>query len=234
MASGYGCFEERRAGKEAVPSLRLYLDRRHGLTDPWRIRQAQHWCAVRYVLFDLLHHAGRCLLREPLVRRREVLAEMCQGRDVAEVQFSAGVMDANGLTRHYDKLTPRERLPLIVAAVDRGDDAEADRLTRSAPRDGIRLPNYHGLAEGMLLASLFHMMTQLDRIALYWQAEGIVDQYLEIAKGNEQKAKAQRLSDLARRAVRLAGVQLRMQMGRYPRIGGPGERRLAVVGPRAR
>ena len=143
-------------------------------------------------------------------------------------------MNANGPTRHYDKLTPRERLPLIVAAVDRGDDAEADRLTRSAPRDGIRLPNYHGLAEGMLLASLFHMMTQLDRIALYWQAEGIVDQYLEIAKGNEQKAKAQRLSDLARRAVRLAGVQLRMQMGRYPRIGGPGERRLAVVGPRAR
>jgi hypothetical protein len=41
------------------------LLRRHGLTDSWRIRQARHWCSVRYVLFDLLYHAGRCLLREP-------------------------------------------------------------------------------------------------------------------------------------------------------------------------
>jgi ATP-dependent DNA ligase len=37
------------------------LLRRHGLTDPWRIRHAQHWCPVRYVLFDLLYHVGRCL-----------------------------------------------------------------------------------------------------------------------------------------------------------------------------
>ena len=30
------------------------LLRRHGLTDAWRIRQARHWCLVRYVVFDLL------------------------------------------------------------------------------------------------------------------------------------------------------------------------------------
>lgn len=30
------------------------LLRRHGLTDPWRIRQPRHWCRLRYVLFDLL------------------------------------------------------------------------------------------------------------------------------------------------------------------------------------
>jgi hypothetical protein len=33
--------------------------RRHGLTDAWRIDQARRWCPVRYVLFDLLYHAGR-------------------------------------------------------------------------------------------------------------------------------------------------------------------------------
>jgi ATP-dependent DNA ligase len=69
-----------------------WLLRRHGLTDPWRIRQARHWCSVRYVLFDLLYHAGHCLLREPLLRRREVLAETCQRLDAVDVRFSEGVV----------------------------------------------------------------------------------------------------------------------------------------------
>ena len=73
------------------PDLRRLL-RRHGLTNAWRIRQARHWCRVRYVLFDLLYHAGRCLLREPLARRREVLAEVCQRLDASDVQFSVGVI----------------------------------------------------------------------------------------------------------------------------------------------
>jgi ATP-dependent DNA ligase len=73
------------------PDLRRLL-RRHGMTDPWRIRQARHWCAVRYVLFDLLYLGGRCLMREPLVRRREVLAEVCQRLDV--VVFSPAVIGA--------------------------------------------------------------------------------------------------------------------------------------------
>jgi ATP-dependent DNA ligase len=70
------------------------LLRRHGLTDPWRIRQAPHWCPVRYVLFDLLYHAGRCWLQEPFVRRREMLAELCQRLEAGDVQFSAGVIGA--------------------------------------------------------------------------------------------------------------------------------------------
>jgi ATP-dependent DNA ligase len=65
---------------------------RHGLTGPWRIRHAPQWCPVRYVLFDVLYHAGRCLVRETLARRRELLAEVCQRLDAAEVRFSAGVI----------------------------------------------------------------------------------------------------------------------------------------------
>ena len=76
---------------EGRPDLPRLL-RRHGLTDPWRIRHAQHCCPVRYVLFDLLYHAGRCLVQEPLARRREVLAELCQGLEAADVQFSEGVV----------------------------------------------------------------------------------------------------------------------------------------------
>src|SRR5215468_6330238 len=66
------------------PDLRRLLQR-HALTDPWRMRQARRWCPVRYVLFDLLYHVGRCLMREPLVRRREILAEVCQRLDVVVV-----------------------------------------------------------------------------------------------------------------------------------------------------
>jgi ATP-dependent DNA ligase len=80
-------------GAESRPDLPRLL-RRHGLTDPWRIRQARRWCPVRYVAFDLLYHAGRCLIEEPLARRREVLAEVCQQLDAADVQFSAGVIGA--------------------------------------------------------------------------------------------------------------------------------------------
>jgi ATP-dependent DNA ligase len=66
--------------------------RRHGLNDPWRIRQARRWCAVRYVVFDVLYNAGRCLLHEPLTRRPEVLAKLCQRLDAPAVRFSEAVI----------------------------------------------------------------------------------------------------------------------------------------------
>ena len=70
------------------------LLRRHGLADPWRIRQAPEWCPVRYVLFDLLYDRGRCLMQEPLVRRREMLADVCENLDVPELEFSPAVIGA--------------------------------------------------------------------------------------------------------------------------------------------
>jgi bifunctional non-homologous end joining protein LigD len=70
------------------------LLRRHGLADPWRIRQARIWCPVRYVVFDLLYHTGHCLMREPLVQRREALAELCEKLDLPQVEFSPAVIGA--------------------------------------------------------------------------------------------------------------------------------------------
>jgi ATP-dependent DNA ligase len=75
-------------GRPDLPQLL----RRHALIDPWRIRHAPQWCPVRYVLFDLLYHAGRCLVREPLVERRAVLAELCQRLEAADVHFSESVV----------------------------------------------------------------------------------------------------------------------------------------------
>jgi bifunctional non-homologous end joining protein LigD len=70
------------------------LLQRHFLSDPWKIRRAASWCPVHYVLFDLLYLAGRCLLREPLARRREALEALCRDAALPGVIFSAGVVGA--------------------------------------------------------------------------------------------------------------------------------------------
>ena len=105
------------------PNLRRLL-RRHGLADPWRIRQARQWCPVRYVLFDLLYHGGRCLMREPLVRRREVLAAVCEKLDVPAVEFSRAVI-GDGTTLYQQ----------VLAA---GHEGEMAKHLRSAYRPGKR------------------------------------------------------------------------------------------------
>ena len=85
-------------------------------------------------------------------------------------------MNTNALAKLYDRLTPKERLPLLLAASARGDEAERDRLARSAPREGYWVPDYHGLAEGLLLVSLFHLLELLDLASLYWQVDGLLTQ----------------------------------------------------------
>jgi hypothetical protein len=37
-------------------------------------------------------------------------------------------MNTNGIARHYDRLTPEERVCLILAAAGRGDDADGERI----------------------------------------------------------------------------------------------------------
>src|SRR5262245_23126142 len=79
---------------------RRRLLRRQGVSEPWRIRKAQHWCPVQYVLFDLLYLGGRCLMREPLVRRRDALAEVSDKLAVPEVVFSPAVIGAGRAFYH--------------------------------------------------------------------------------------------------------------------------------------
>jgi ATP-dependent DNA ligase len=50
--------------------------------------------SATYVVFDLLYHRGRCLLHEPLARRRAELAALCAGLELPAVVFSAGVVGA--------------------------------------------------------------------------------------------------------------------------------------------
>lgn len=101
-------------------------------------------------------------------------------------------MNTNGLAKLYDNLTPKERLPLILAASARRDDAERNRLAQSAPREAYRLQDYYGLAEGLLLVSLIHLLELLDAAALYWRASGILAEW-EALTEQEEDAPTKRL-----------------------------------------
>jgi len=83
-------------------------------------------------------------------------------------------MNTNSLAKQYDTLTAWERLPLILAALNRGDDAEEERLTSSAPTRPAAVPHYYGLWEGLTLLSVAHHTLQLDRVCRLFSATGLL------------------------------------------------------------
>jgi hypothetical protein len=77
------------------------------------------------------------------------------------------------LARLYDQLTPRERLPLIMAAHLRGDTAEQKRLAASARKQTYQVPDYYPLAKALDKACHWHLLTVLDLAGLFWQWWGL-------------------------------------------------------------
>jgi hypothetical protein len=107
-------------------------------------------------------------------------------------------VNTQNLAKLYDRLTPWERLPLIMAAVERGDHAEADCLARAAPRVRVGLPDYHGLGEGLILLNLFHLIGQLDLGVLFWHAQAQAADDEAAPAGHPDRERADRLWDVAR------------------------------------
>ena len=102
-------------------------------------------------------------------------------------------MNTDCLAKLYDQLTPRERLPLIVAATARGDEADRARLVASAPTSLFRLPDYFGLAEGLRTLALFHVAEMLDLAARCWHASGMLAQEDDFKGRAGQAERARRL-----------------------------------------
>jgi hypothetical protein len=84
-------------------------------------------------------------------------------------------MNTNGLARHYDRLTPWERLPLMLAASARGDEAEKQRLARSAPKVSYRVPDYFALDMAFQEISDVAFMELLNLTALYFRMMGFAE-----------------------------------------------------------
>jgi hypothetical protein len=79
------------------------------------------------------------------------------------------------LTKHYDKLTARERFSLIVAAGVRGDEAERERLARSAPKQTFSVPNHRGYAEGFADVGNLYVALQLETGIWMWRVLAVID-----------------------------------------------------------
>ena len=58
-------------------------------------------------------------------------------------------MNPKVLTKYYDRLTARERLPLLIAASVRGDPLERQQLLDSAPRAHVALRHHHALGQAL-------------------------------------------------------------------------------------
>jgi bifunctional non-homologous end joining protein LigD len=68
--------------------------RRHQMTGRFQTKLASRQDPAVYVAFDLLFHRGRSLISEPLVRRREILADTLGQVDPCRVVLSDGIVGA--------------------------------------------------------------------------------------------------------------------------------------------
>ena len=84
-------------------------------------------------------------------------------------------LNLNTLQKHYDKLTARERYPLIVRAVLRDDEADRRALMDTAPKVRFTFPHTIGLAEGFTKLIHFYISEQLGRAALIFMLIGFDD-----------------------------------------------------------
>jgi hypothetical protein len=107
-------------------------------------------------------------------------------------------MTTDALAKLYDRLKPFERLPLIVAATARGDKVEADRLAESAPRIHVSLPDYWGIADGLMRLSVSHLMVQLDLTVVFCLAADMVDKLDATDSGKKKKAERNRFWTILR------------------------------------
>jgi hypothetical protein len=84
-------------------------------------------------------------------------------------------MNANGLAKHYDRLTPEERFRLILAAGARGDQAEQDRLAQAGSRITLSMRDHAPYAEAFDELALLVFIELLEEAARYWEALGWAD-----------------------------------------------------------
>jgi hypothetical protein len=87
-------------------------------------------------------------------------------------------MNSKGLAKLYDRLTPWERVPLIIAAGARGDQEEQERLKNAASTHLYEVPDYHRLSEALCQLANLQLIIQLDLALLYYQATGMLEVYL--------------------------------------------------------
>lgn len=106
-------------------------------------------------------------------------------------------MKTDSIARHYDVLTSRERLPLIVSAFFRDDIAEVGRLVLSAPH----VPALVGSIDRLNQLVNQYLIDQLTVIANYWW---IIPFLVEETQSGEKTRAGQQLDRLGKARRMLA------------------------------
>jgi hypothetical protein len=83
-------------------------------------------------------------------------------------------MTSNSANQLYKYLTPRERLFLIVAAFQRGDAVEKQRLVASAPMECFEQPDYAPHADALNEIVNHHLFVLLDLGMHFWRWWGLL------------------------------------------------------------
>jgi hypothetical protein len=100
-------------------------------------------------------------------------------------------MNSKTLARAYDKLTPQERLSLLVAAFARGDEAECDRILRAAPMIRMRVSADFGVTHAFFWVAMLSHAEQLASAVGFWQAHSMAaDELLQVesSEGDDRLA----------------------------------------------
>jgi hypothetical protein len=84
-------------------------------------------------------------------------------------------MNLKRLVKHYEKLTPRERFSLIMAAAARGDESERKRLMRSSPTALFRVPAYRGYSEAFCDTASLYLIQQLESGVRCWKCMALFE-----------------------------------------------------------
>src|SRR5262249_43502535 len=74
-------------------------------------------------------------------------------------------VNADTLAKHYGRLTAQERFSLILAAGDRGDEAEQDRLVRAGGRITLSFPDHAPYARAFDDLAMLTFIELLDAAA---------------------------------------------------------------------
>jgi hypothetical protein len=82
-------------------------------------------------------------------------------------------MNMNPLTKLYPALTPGERVPLLLAALRRGDDQEFARLAHAAPRESWLITDFHGYASALSRTAWLERIIVLT-LEMAWWMDGVM------------------------------------------------------------
>lgn len=73
----------------------------------------------------------------------------------------------------YDRLTPKERYALMVAAKARGDDSELIRLRRATKHTTLRVSDCYPVAHALTHVATAYIARQLDLLAQFFHLMGL-------------------------------------------------------------